>query len=272
MPRDRFPHVWEEFDRLIDGTAGPIFENPIITKTGEERYIAWRNSRVKVNGRVVATISFGNDITKRKRAEEELRRSEESYRMFISQSSEGIFREEMDAPVSIDLPEDELVHHILHDSYMAECNDALARMYGLRSGQEFVGKRLTEMLPPDDPRNIELTRQYIRSGFRVLDRESHEVDIHGNPKVFSNSMIGTVENGMLVRTWGIQRDITEKVKLEEVSAEGGRSPARKRCPTAGSHGRTSAGQGEAIRRKSFIWKKPSTRNWGLGKLSDAAVP
>jgi PAS domain S-box-containing protein len=215
VPRDRFPHVWEEFDRLVAGTAGQTFENPIITKTGEERYIAWRNSRVEVNGAFVATISFGNDITKRKQAEEALQRSEENYRMFISQSSEGIFREEMDAPVSIDLPEDELIHHILYDSYTAECNDALARMYGLRSGQDFVGKRLTEVMPPEDPRNIELTRQYIRSGFRVLDRESHEVDIHGNPKVFSNSMIGTVENGMLVRTWGIQRDITEKVKLEE---------------------------------------------------------
>jgi PAS domain S-box-containing protein len=157
------------------------------------------------------------DVTERKRAEEALRCSEESYRMFISQSSEGIFREEMEAPVSIDLAEDELVHHILYDSYMAECNDALARMYGLTSGQEFVGKRLTEMLPPEDPRNIELTRQYIRSGFRVLDRESHEMDIHGNPKVFANSMIGTVKNGMLVRAWGIQRDITEKVKLEESS-------------------------------------------------------
>ena len=122
---------------------------------------------------------------------------------------------EMDEPVSIDLPEDHLIHHILHDCYMAECNDALARMYGLTSAQEFIGKRQTEMLPPDDPRNIELTRQYIRSGFRVLDRESHEVDIYGNPKVFLNSMIGTVENGMLVRTWGIQRDITEKVKSEE---------------------------------------------------------
>jgi PAS domain S-box-containing protein len=215
VPRDRFPHVWGEFDRLMDGTAGPTFENPIITKTGEERYIAWRNSVVKVNDRVVATISFGNDITKRRRAEEALRRSEESYRLFVSQSSEGIFREEMDAPVSIDLPENELIHHILHDSYMAECNDAMARMYGLTSGQEFIGKRLTEMLPPEDPRNIELARQYIRSGFRVLDRESHEVDVHGNPKVFANSMIGTVENGMLVRTWGIQRDITEKVKSEE---------------------------------------------------------
>ena len=69
---------------------------------------------------------------------------------------------------------------------------------------------MTEMLPPEDPHNIELTRHYIRSGFRILDRESHEVDIHGNPKVFLNSLIGIVENGMLVRTWGIQRDITEK--------------------------------------------------------------
>ena len=133
VPRDRFPHAWGEFDRLMDGTAGPTFENPIITKTGEERYIAWRNSVVRVNGRVVATISFGNDITKRRRAEQALRRSEENYRMFISQSSEGIFREEMDAPVSIDLPEEEFIHHILYDSYMAECNDALARMYGLTS-------------------------------------------------------------------------------------------------------------------------------------------
>lgn len=162
--------------------------------------------------RIAAVVQ---DITESKRAEEALRRSEENYRMFISRSSEGIFREEMDAPVAINLPEDELVQRILHDSYMAECNDAQAAMYGLKSGQEFVGKRLIEMLPPDDPHNIELAREYIRSGFRVIDRESHEVDIHGNPKVFLNSMIGVVENGMLVRTWGIQRDITEKVRLEE---------------------------------------------------------
>ncbi|HWO31339.1 MAG TPA: sigma 54-interacting transcriptional regulator, partial [Candidatus Acidoferrum sp.] len=155
------------------------------------------------------------DITEQKKAAEALRRSEESYRMFVSQSSEGIFREDLDAPIPIDLPEDELIHRILFDHYMAECNDAMAAMYGFTSGRDLVGKRLTEMVVPDDPRNIELTREFVRSGFRVIDRESHEVDIHGNPKLFLNSMIGTVENGMLVRTWGIQRDVTETAKLEE---------------------------------------------------------
>jgi transcriptional regulator with PAS, ATPase and Fis domain len=170
---------------------------------------------VRVGGKVVATISFGNDITERKMAEEALRRREEDYRRFVTQSSEGIFREDMDAPVSIDLPEDELVHHIIHDSYMAECNDAMARMYGFASGQELLGKRLTEMLVADDPRNLELTREFIRSGFKVVERESHEIDIHGNPKVFRNSMIGIVEHGKFLRTWGIQRDVTEQVKTEE---------------------------------------------------------
>src|SRR5579863_64250 len=74
------------------------------------------------------------------------------------------------------------------------------------------------MFPPEDPQNIEMTRQFVRSGFRLTDHESHEIDVHGNPKVFLNSTIGTVENGMLVRTWGIQRDITEKVRLEEARA------------------------------------------------------
>jgi PAS domain S-box-containing protein len=70
VPKDRYPYVWEEFTRLIGGGTPKTFENPILTKTGEERYVMWQNNQVRVNGEVVATISFGNDITERKQAEE----------------------------------------------------------------------------------------------------------------------------------------------------------------------------------------------------------
>jgi len=168
-----------------------------------------------VPGEMPFGIGIVQDITARKEAEEALRASEESYRNFVAQSSEGIFRQDVDAPIPTDLPEDELAQRILRDSYMAECNDAMVKMYGLNSVQDFLGKRLTEFVDPNNPRNLELTREYIRSGFRILERESHETDIHGNPKVFRNSMIGIVEGGKLTRTWGIQREVTEQVKLEE---------------------------------------------------------
>src|SRR5437763_16960364 len=104
----------------------------------------------------------------------------------------------MSIPISIDLPEDEIVRHILHESYIAEGNDALAAMYGFASGEELRGKRWTELAPPDDPQNIELAREFVRCGFRVLGHESREFDIHGSPKVFLNSQVGTVKNGMLI--------------------------------------------------------------------------
>ncbi len=95
----------------------------------------------------------------------------------------------------------------------------MGKMYGFATGQDLLGKRLTEMLVADDPRNIETTREYIRSGFKVVDRESHEVDAFGNRKIFRNSMTGIVEYGKLVRTWGIQRDVTEQVRLEAARSQ-----------------------------------------------------
>ena len=216
------PESQERFDaylKRIQGTGSDQGELCVVTRDGERRIWEYKNT-LRTEGVTFPVVrGMARDVTERRRAENALRTREEDYRQFVAQSSEGIFREDMDAPIPIDLPEDELIHRIVHDSYMAECNQAMARMYGVESANDLVGKRLTEMLVADDPRNVELSREYVRSGFRVIEHESRETDIHGNPKVFRNSMIGIVEDRKLVRTWGIQRDVTEQVKLEEARSK-----------------------------------------------------
>jgi PAS domain S-box-containing protein len=63
------------FEKLMAGEIGPVEyrENPIATKTGEERMIAWHNTVLTDDaGNIVGTLSSGEDITERKRGEKEL--------------------------------------------------------------------------------------------------------------------------------------------------------------------------------------------------------
>ncbi len=53
------------------------YENLILTKSGEERIVAWHNTTLTdEKGRIIGTLSSGEDITLRKQTEEELIRSE----------------------------------------------------------------------------------------------------------------------------------------------------------------------------------------------------
>ncbi|MGH3030396.1 MAG: PAS domain S-box protein [Gaiellaceae bacterium] len=77
VPRDRYPEAWADFVRWRQaGELPEDFESPILTKTGEERLISWRNSLVAQGDRVVGSISFGIDITAGKHLEEQLRQSQ----------------------------------------------------------------------------------------------------------------------------------------------------------------------------------------------------
>jgi len=53
------------------------YENLILTKSGEERMIAWHNTTLTdEKGRIIGTLSSGEDITLRKQTEEEMIKSE----------------------------------------------------------------------------------------------------------------------------------------------------------------------------------------------------
>jgi PAS domain S-box-containing protein len=76
-PADR-QAVRAGFDDMMTGDDLVMadFVNNVITKAGDLRLISWRNSLLRdANGRALGTLSSGEDITERKRAEDTIRAS-----------------------------------------------------------------------------------------------------------------------------------------------------------------------------------------------------
>src|SRR5919206_235626 len=92
---------------------------------------------------------------------------------------------------------------------------AVARMYGYERAGEIAGARLGDLLVRSDPANVEYLRAFVAAGYRLAEVESVERDREGNEKYFSNSLVGVVERGAVLRAWGTQRDVTERRRIEE---------------------------------------------------------
>jgi hypothetical protein len=133
---------------------------------------------------------------------------------FLEVTTEATWRFHHEKPLDITLPEDEQVEHLYLYSALAECNDAFARMYGFRAAVDVIGTRLVVFCPPSNPENVAYLRSFIRSGYRLEDAESQEIDRYGNAKFFVNNLVGIFERGQLVGAWGTQRDVTEKRSTE----------------------------------------------------------
>jgi PAS domain S-box-containing protein len=84
-PARLYPQVEHEFRRLLDGGEASTFELPLLAANGDERYIVWQNNPITENGKVVGTISFGVDITARRRMEDALRTMNEQLELRVEE-------------------------------------------------------------------------------------------------------------------------------------------------------------------------------------------
>ena len=147
------------------------------------------------------------------RSQGNLRESEERYRAFVEQSSEGMWRLEIEEPLPISLPEEEQIQHLVRFGVIAEANDIMARMHGYARADEIVGTRLNDVLA-DGAASAGHIRAFIRGGYRLTDAVTEQLDADGKPRCFLNQIIGIVEEDRLVRAWGIRRDISARRRAE----------------------------------------------------------
>ncbi len=77
LPEGMRAAVRETHQRILAGDLEPAryFENPVLTRSGEQRLIAWRNAALRdAQGQILGSLSSGDDITERRRVEDELNR------------------------------------------------------------------------------------------------------------------------------------------------------------------------------------------------------
>jgi PAS domain S-box-containing protein len=162
------------------------------------------------------------DITDEKHAQEALRNAEERYRAFVTNSSEGIWRYELDEPLDLSMPAEAQIEHIYRHGRLAELNDAMARMYGFERAEELLGAKLHQTLPRESAAAQAYLQRVIELRFAFTDLESAEHDRLGRLHYFANSMVPVIEAGQLVRVWGMQRDVTERKRAEDALRESDR--------------------------------------------------
>ena len=208
MARDRhftvaIVHVQLRWHRKKDGTVFPVEISG--------GYFLTYGRRIHV-----AAI---RDITERRRAEDALLESDQRYRDFIEHSSEGVWRLEFEQPIPINLANEEVLKRILQYGYLAECNAAHAHNLGFATAEDLVGKRVGELLATSDEERAARLQTSARPGYQSRTFEVRRRDKTGAFRHLLRTEIPIVQNGMLMRVWGITRDISELRQAEHALRE-----------------------------------------------------
>lgn len=153
----------------------------------------------------------------KKQITDKLTESEKRYRDFIGRSSEGIYRIDFEKPIDISLPAKEQVNLMIEHGIVGECNNSFAKMYEQNSYKEIVGKRMSDFYGDNiSEENFNANLNFITNNYKVSDIETLEYNSKGDELIILNNSIGIIKEGYLKNIWGIQKNITESKRMQNV--------------------------------------------------------
>ena len=197
--------LYNDDDRLVIATDTPklSFEEPVSKPDGSRSWV--RTNKVPLHdgeGKVTGILGTYEDITERKRAEEELRYEHGLLRTLIDSLPDAIYVKDSACRKTI-------------------ANLADVRNMGLNSEAEVLGKNDFDLFPADvasaffaDDRSV------IETGWPVLDREEYFLDAKGEKHWLLTSKLPLQnDKGENVGLIGIGRDITLRKEAEAAVRE-----------------------------------------------------
>jgi PAS domain S-box-containing protein len=182
----------EVFRKIMSGEENidEYYVNSILTRSGEERLIAWHNSVLRDrSGRVTGTLSSGEDITEKREMEERIAT------IFVR------------SPVGISIASQE--GKIIHS------NPAMQKMLGY-SGDE-LHRKFKEITHPDDvAENLRLFREMVQGKREAYFMEKRYIRKDGTI-VWANLSVTAIRDpdGKFKYNFAIVEDISERKMLED---------------------------------------------------------
>lgn len=190
--------IYKAFNTVYrTGQADKGFVCNVITKEGARKTIEFTGSLVRdAHGKPIGFRGLSKDITARRQAEEQLRRSEEKYRTLFEESKDVI---------SITTPEGRLL----------DINPAGVQLFGASSKEELLKLNVAQYIYADPTEREKLAKAIDEHGF-VKDHEVVMKSRSGNLLNFLLTATAVCDdNGNIVAYRGIMHDVTEKKHLEQ---------------------------------------------------------
>jgi len=200
LPNKVKNEVKRHFRSILAGKASfpKYHENPVLAKNGEMRLIWWHNTVLRNrNGRVIGTLSSGEDITEWKQTQQALTDSEEMFRAISTSAIDAI---------------------ILADEggKIVYWNPAAERIFGY-SREEAVGKDVLNLLiPPQDhsfkPKFVEQLQGNRQIKGKTVEFTALRKDGREFPAELSANLLRFKGTSCLL---GIVRDVSERRRMED---------------------------------------------------------
>ena len=164
MRKEVRPLVDDVWQRALSGDRDAQSENENVTRDGRTIVCEWHNTPIRdAEGRVSGVLSMVQDITERKRAETDLRGSEEKYRTIFNSAPVALWEEDFSGvKAALDALRSQGITDLKryleeHPDFswkaarlvkIVDVNDTTLRLYGARTRSELFGA-LPEVLTPN---------------------------------------------------------------------------------------------------------------------------
>jgi two-component system cell cycle sensor histidine kinase/response regulator CckA len=231
---EEFRFELEQLSERLEKWERSEYETIRCTKDGQRIHVLTRVSPIIIDGKRVGAFAFYSDISKRKRAQEELHKAHEELEMRVEKRTEELKR--ANERLEAEIHERSRIAKALRESEQGyrtaieSCNDGVsiiqgkqhvyvnqmfADIHGYESPEEVIGKSLDEFVHPDDLQWVQDLAIRRQRGEPVANKyEFKALRKDGTPVYLENSVAKTIYKGEAA-SLSFFRDITDRKRAEE---------------------------------------------------------